>query len=215
MLSRCLTPGDVLHQAGKEYLLCSGSIEQARIVYRFIREELEPQGGYRFIDSATRIGITHLATNTRLRVLSSNAKTSLGIVGCPILVADEPGSWETIGGAMMSDAIQTAQGKPGSPMKVIYIGTLAPSKSGWWHDLISAGSHRSTYVQVLRGDRKKWDSWHEIQRCNPLSNISPEFRRKLLEERDAARSDPRLKARFLSFRLNVPDSRRVRSPFDR
>ena len=34
--------------------------------------------------------------------------------------------------------------------------------------------------------------------------MSATFRRKLLEERDQARSDPRLKARFLSYRLNIP-----------
>ena len=130
ILTRCLTPGDPLYVVGAEYLLCAASIEQARICYRFIRAELEPLGGYRFIDSATRIGITHTRSNTRLRVLSSNGKTSMGIVGCPILVADEPGSWEVVGGTLMFDAIQTAQGKPGSPLKVIYIGTLAPASSG-------------------------------------------------------------------------------------
>ena len=36
---RCLTPGDELHVAGSEYLLCAASIlrKQARLVYRFIR----------------------------------------------------------------------------------------------------------------------------------------------------------------------------------
>ena len=34
--------------------------------------------------------------------------------------------------------------------------------------------------------------------------ISAQFRRTLLEERDKARRDPRLKARFCSYRLNVP-----------
>ena len=34
--------------------------------------------------------------------------------------------------------------------------------------------------------------------------ISADFRRKLLAERDEARRDPRLKSRFLSYRLNVP-----------
>ena len=74
----------------------------------------------------------------------------MGIVGCPLLVADEPGSWEVNGGTLMADAITTALGKPDSPMKVIYIGTLAPATSGWWHDLIADGSHGSTYVQALR-----------------------------------------------------------------
>ena len=204
ILTRCLTPGDPLYQAGAEYLLCAASIEQARLCFRFIRMDLEPLGGYRFIDSATRIGITHTRSNTRLRVLSSNGKTAMGIVGCPVLVADEPGSWEVVGGTLMFDAIQTAQGKPGSPLRVIYIGTLAPASSGWWHDLIERGSHDSTYVQSLTGDREKWDKWPEIRRCNPLTAISPDFRRKLLEERKEALHDSRLKGRFLSFRLNLP-----------
>ena len=34
--------------------------------------------------------------------------------------------------------------------------------------------------------------------------VSAEFRRTLLEEREKARRDPRLKARFCSYRLNVP-----------
>ena len=38
----------------------------------------------------------------------------------------------------------------------------------------------------------------------PLTAISPEFRKRLLVERDEARLDSRLKARFLSFRLNRP-----------
>ena len=207
LLARGLTPGDPLHVPGSEYLLCAASIEQARLCFRFVREWLEPTGEYRFLDSATRIGITHKKTNTRLRVLSSNGKTSMGIVNCPLLVADEPGSWEIGGGQLMSDAIFTAQGKPGSALRVIMIGTLAPMALGsghWYFDLVADGSHGSTFVQSLRGDLDKWDSWPEIRRCNPLTAISPEFRAKLLEERDAARADSRLKARFLSYRLNLP-----------
>ena len=204
LLTRALTPGDALHVPGSEYLLCAASIEQARLCFRFTRADLEPRGGYRFLDSATRIGITYTATNTRLRVLSSNGKTAMGIVGCPLLVADEPGSWEVVGGELMHDAIQTAQGKPGSRLRVVYIGTLAPSRGGWWHDLIADGSQGSTFVQSLEGDPAKWDRWSEIRRCNPLTTISAPFRSKLLEERDKARRDARLKARFLSYRLNVP-----------
>ena len=206
LLTRALTPGDELHEAGAEYLLCAGSIEQARLCFRFVRAWLEPTGTYRFLDSATRIGITHRPTNTRLRVLSSNGKTAMGIVGCPLLVADEPGSWEVVGGGLMHDAIQTAMGKPGSPLRVVYIGTLAPATSGWWHDMIAAGSTGSTHVTALRGDPEKWDRWSEIRRCNPLTAVSPAFRAKLIEERDAARRDSRLKARFLSYRLNVPSA---------
>ena len=204
ILTRCLTPGDELHVAGAEYLLCAASLEQARLSYLFSRSDLEPTGEYRFLDSVTRIGITHKATNTRLRVMSSRARSAFGIVHCPLLVGDEPGCWETTNGTLMADAIQTAQGKPGSAMKVIFIGTLAPSTGGWWHDLVGGGTNGATYVQRLLGDVKRWDKWGEIRRCNPLTAISSEFRAKLLDERDKARRDSRLKARFCSYRLNSP-----------
>jgi len=204
LLTRILDPADKLFRVGTESVLCAASIEQARIVFRFARADLEERGGYRFLASHTRIGITHKDTNTRLRVIGSNGKTAMGLVGCPWAICDEPGAWETNGGLLLHDAIETAKGKPGSPLKALYIGTLAPARSGWWHDLIEDGSHGSTYVQALIGDRSRWDDWNEIRRCNPLTAVSPEFRRKLIEERDAARKDSRLKARFISYRLNLP-----------
>ena len=104
----------------------------------------------------------------------------------------------------MWDALSTAIGKPGSPMKIVLIGTVAPSSTGWWPDLIEAGSQGSTYVQSIQGDASLWDQWKEIRRCNPLWNVDPRFRKRLLLERDEARADSRLKARFLSYRLNFP-----------
>ena len=204
LVARVLSSADELFRVGTESVLCAASIEQARIVFRFARGALEPTGGYRFLDSHTRIGIVHKATNTRLRVIASNGRTAMGLVGCPWAVCDEPGSWQNIGGTLLHDAITTAQGKPGSPLRVVYIGTLAPAQNGWWHDLVEAGTRGTTYVQALRGNAERWDQWPEIRRCNPLTAISGDFRRKLLQERDAARADTRLKARFLSYRLNIP-----------
>ena len=89
-----MMPGDALHVPGAEYLLGSGSIKQSRLVFRYVREWLEPTDEYRFIDSTTRLGITHRASNTKLRVISSDGKTAKGIVGTPLMVCDEPGSWE-------------------------------------------------------------------------------------------------------------------------
>ena len=205
LLTRCLTPGDPLHIAGAEYLLVAASIDQARIVFRFARAALG-EDGFRFTDSYTRLGALHKASRTALRVLSSDGRRAMGIVNCPLLVADEPGSWQTVGGGLMHDAVTTAQGKPGSRLKIVYIGTIAPASDGWWPDLIEAGTGGTTYIQVLQGDRDKWDRWPEIRRCNPLTAISPQFRKKLRDERDKARADDRLRARFLSYRLNVPSS---------
>ena len=206
ILERCLTPGDALFEDGAEYLLCAASLEQARNVFRPIRAELEPTGDYRFIDSVTRLGITHKDSNTKLRVMSSNGKTAFGIVGTPLLVADEPGAWEIVGGGLMHDAIQTAQGKPESSLRVIYIGTLAPlgAPGHWWYDLVDAGTQGSVYVQKLVGNAETWDKWPTIRKANPLKAKYAESRAVLLEERDAARRDSRLKARFWSYRLNVP-----------
>ena len=181
-----------------------GVLNRRRIIFKYVRDSLEPRGGYRWIDSVTRIGATHIASNSKFRVLSSNAKTAFGLVNVPLVVADEPGAWEVTGGNTMWDALTGAQGKPGSPLKIIIVGTLAPARSGWWHDLIDRGTHRTTYVQALAGARETWDSWPTIRKANPLVEVSGDFRRKLLEERDDARADSRLKARFLSYRLNVP-----------
>ena len=191
---------------GTESVLCAASIEQARIVFRFARAELEPLGGYRFIDSATRAAILHVASNTRLRVLGSNGKTAFGLVNCPWVVADEPGSWETVGGQLLFDAIETAKGKPNSPLRSLYIGTVAPSVSGWWADLATSKSGQGRVVMTLQGDRERWDDWREVARVNPLTKVSADFRRQLRSELKAAIADSRLKARFLSYRLNLPSA---------
>ena len=89
------------------------------------------------------------------------------------------------------------------------VGTLAPMATGaghWWYDLIGAGTVGRTYVKKYQGELETWDSWQTIRKANPLVNIGAELRQKLLEERDAARADSRLKARFLSYRLNLPSA---------
>lgn len=155
LLARVLTPGDRLFRAGTEAALCAATLKQARIVYRFARAELEPRGGYRFMDSANRCRILHVRTGTALEAIGSNGKAAFGLVGCPWVIADEPGAWEVVGGELMHDAIETAKGKPGSPLRVVYIGTLAPARSGWWHDLVDGGTGGSAYVQLLQGEREK------------------------------------------------------------
>ena len=204
LVSRILDPEDPLFVEGGESALCAAAIKQARKVIGFARPILEPKGGYVFNDGGNRVSIQHRATKTRIDVFGSNGKTAMGLVNCPWVIADEPGSWEVAGGQLMHSAIEGAKGKPGSPLRSLYIGTLAPSLGGWWHDLVEGGSRGSTYVQAVQGNREKWDDWREILRCNPLKRHFAESRAKLREERDAARADTRLKADFCSYKLNVP-----------
>ena len=171
-------------------------------------------GPITFLDSHQRIGIRHIPTNTKLRVLSSDGRTAFGLVGTPVLVVDEPGALRGSSGELLFDAITTAMGKVGSPLRALYFGTIAPSKGGWWRELVEGGSVPGTYVMAFQGDVKRWDDLREVYRVNPLSRIDGKFRAKLRQERDAARRDSRLKARFLSYRLESGNGGRVRSLVD-
>ena len=73
----------------EEIALCAASIEQGRIVFRFIRQMLGDDG-WRYLDSATRCAITR-SDGARLRVIGSNGKTAMGLVDTPLVIADEPG----------------------------------------------------------------------------------------------------------------------------
>ena len=152
----------------------------------------------------------HEATNTRLRVAGSNGRGLMGLVNTPLAICDEPGAWLPVGGALVHDAIQTAMAKPNSPLRAVYIGTLAPAVAGWWHDLVKDGTRGSLYVQALQGRRDRWSHWREILRCNPLAKVSADFRSRLREELDEAKRDSRLKARFLSYRPERADGGRSR-----
>ena len=204
---RALTPGDPLFVAGAESHVAAASIGQARrTTFRILRLMVESDGGgaYRIAESVNNCHVTHRETGTRVSVIASSGKTSQGLVHTPFVFADEPGAWEVAGGALMHDALQTAQGKPGSPLRVVYLGTLAPATSGWWHDLVEGGSTGTTHVTALQADPAKWDRASEIKRVNPLMWAFAASRAKLLEERDEARTDTRKRAAFLSYRLNVP-----------
>ena len=204
--ARALTPGDPLFVPGGEIVLFAGSIEQTRLVYRqclgFLEDRLDE---YRLVDSATRVAITHKATRTRLKAIGSNPKTSLGLVGVPLAILDEPGPLHTTGGTAIWDSIRTAMGKPGSPLKAILIGTLAPAEpNSWWPTLIEGGSTGSTSVHILQGRADRWSELRELWRVNPLARKFPETAAVLREERDTALRDSRLAAAFKSFRLNIP-----------
>lgn len=120
-----------------------------------------------------------------------------------MILADEPGSWEARGGALMWDAIRTALGKrPGQ--RLLLIGTRAPAEAGsWWPDLIDGGSGPGTHVTELSAPSDlPWDAWGTIRKVNPLVRASASLRRTILRERDDARRAPTLRAAFEAYRLN-------------
>ncbi len=205
LAKRYLTPGDSLHVPGAESHIIAASIGQARrTVFKQLRGMVGDDPAFKVAESVNNCHVDHVPTKTRISILAANGKTAQGLVDVPYCFMDEPGAYETTGGQLVWDAIETALGKPGSQMRVMLIGVLAPATGGWWHELIADGSHGSVHVTALQGNRKRWDQWPEIRRCNPLMSMFPESRKVLLSERDKARRDTRLKARFLSYRLNLP-----------
>ena len=208
IVARALTPGDPLYLAGGEVVLFAGSIEQCRLTYRQALGFLAPRiHEFRLVDSATRVAITRKVCRTRLKAVGSNPKTSLGLVGVPLAILDEPAALHTVGGTALWDAVRTAQGKVGSPLKAILTGTLAPADPGsWWPVLVEGGTRGSTWVGLLQGRLDRWTHWRELLRVNRLARGHTDFADVLREELTEARADSRLAASFKSFRLNLPSS---------
>ena len=205
-----LVPGSPLFEAGSENHVVGSSLGQSRrTTFGILRRLVErlPNFGtdYRISDNSLMCRIRHPKSRTEVSVLPASGKSAMGLVNASLLIADEPASWKPADGLLMHDAIQGALGKPGSNLRVLYVGTVAPAVSPhWWADLVEAGSGGSTHVTLYQGNPDKWDRWPTIRGANPLMSHFANSRRVLLGERDAARRDSRLRARFLSYRLNAP-----------
>ena len=162
---------------------------------------------WKITNNRTEAAIKHRGTGAVVSVLAANSRTAQGLVGVDWLIADEPGSWQVNAGIDLFDAVTTALGKPGNRMKVVFIGTLAPSAVAAGHfyfDLVHGDSPGVYSMHYAAANPETWDKAATIQKANPLMWRFPESRKQLLRERDAARLDERLKARFLSYRLNIP-----------
>lgn len=209
---RALTPGDMLYRKGTESHLVASTIGQSRkTCFKLLRklvEAADPDGkAFKISESANACHVRRRACNTRVSVVAPSAKATLGLVGCPLVIVDEPGSYDIDGGAALWDSLTTALGKPDSELRLFVIGHLAPKATAaghWFFDLVARGSHGRTWVYAVQGDPAKWDRASEIRRCSPLSWSFPKSRAKLFEQRDAARSDSQARAAFLSYRLNLP-----------
>ena len=197
-----LTPGSPLWRPELEVLAVSASLAQSRTMLGMLRQFVDLDN-YSVADSDQRISVTHKATGARFRVLSSSGKRALGLSQFSIIMADEPGSWETRNGEMLYQAITQSLGKLPA-QKVLFVGTEAPAPDGgWWPELLAAGSGDGIHVTDLRaGPELAWDSWAAICAANPLVHTVDTIRRRILRERDEARRNPTLRPAYESYRLN-------------
>ena len=190
--------------------MVSQSIGQSRRTsfgaLRGMIETLPNAGEYRISDSTQAARIVHIPSHTEVAVLPASGRASLGLgMNSRLIICDEPAAWNPIDGSLVNESLLSALGKPGSRMKILYVGTIAPAHQGsFWPVMVEGGSSSSKFVLKIQGNPESWDNWNTIRKANPLMVKFPESRRTLLEERDEARRDPRKKAAFLSYRLNSP-----------
>lgn len=208
LLAEALDPAGALFVPGSESVLVAGSRDQAAAVFRFLRAACG-EDGFRYQDSGQRVGATHRATNTRVRVASSDAKRAFGIVGARLIIGDEPGAWQARGGAEMYDALEGAAGK--NEMTFVLIGTRAPGEpGGWWRNLVDHEDDPATYRQIHAapvdedGMVPTWSSWRTIRRANPLIGFNPHLHPALVEARRKAKRGEDARRRFVTYRLNRP-----------
>ena len=205
---RIVDPSDSMFRAGTESIIVAASIAQSRrTTFRILRNLIDDDPDFAICDSVNLASVEHRATRTKVSVAAANGATLQGLINTPWVLADEPGSWEINSGSLSWAAVRTAQGKPGSPLRAVVVGTLSPKatyQGHWYHDLATAGSVPGVHVQVVRGDVKKWDRASEIRRCNPLMWAFAESRAILFDERDKGRVDSAARAEFQSYRLNQP-----------
>ena len=204
LAAQAVTPGSPTFEPGREVIGVSASMEQSRVVLNFARAALKDrEHEYRWLDSGQRLAVTHSATNTKFRILSSSGKRAMGLENFSTIYADEPGTWEVRNGTLLFHSLRTALGKrPGQ--RLLMIGTRAPAEPGsWWPELLEAGSGPGVHVDVLSApDDAPWDAWRTIQACNPMARVNPELRKVLLLERDQARRNSTLRPSFEAYRLN-------------
>ena len=203
IVARSITPGDPLFDEGVENVLVAASRPQAGIVLEFARQALGDSQDYRWrID-----GVEHLASRTRVRVISSDSRRALGLgANVRIVIADEPGAWSPTAGRRLWDAITTALGK--RKMTVVAVGTLAPAPlqgpASWWPSFVSSGSGGGRHISLLQADPEKWESFEEVLRVNPVAAINPHLRRTLEREHKVALESDRAARTFKNYRLNLP-----------
>ena len=209
LLAAAVCPDGPLFRPGGESVLLASSLEQARITFGFLRRAVGD--GYRYQDSGQRVSCTHVATGTRVRVASSDAKRAFGLgSNSPLIVADEPASYAERGGALMYDALETAGGK--SAMRLILIGTRAPApEGGWWRQLVDDGDGSpATYRQVhdspVDDEQVPIDAltMRSARRANPLCGHNPFLLPTLRDQLRKARQSEDAAARWASYRLNRP-----------
>ena len=183
-----------------EIVIVSGSINQSRALFGAATEK----GVWKRRDNAHDLHAERQLDGAVVRVVSASGKRALGLgAGQRAVIADEPASWESRAGSLMASALKSSVGKR-EDFRLIVLGTLSPAEAGsWWPELVAAGSHERTYVQVHQADPgAPWDDLRQAIKACPLARTSPHLRAVIRAERDAARRNSQFRREYEAWRLN-------------
>ena len=203
LIGRSLSPGDVLHEDSVENVLVASSRSQAQITLEFARQALEDVPGIRWsVD-----GAIHVASRARIKIISSDARRSLGLgAHARWLFCDEPSAWSPQAGRRLFDSMRTALGK--RKCQIVLCGTVAPSPmqgpGSWWPELVKAGSGAGIHLELLQADETKWRDWDECLRVNPAHLVNSFLEKTLRREYEEAVKSERAAIPFRQYRLNLP-----------
>ena len=187
----------------------AGNLSQASILFaelQWIRESDD----YSISDSINNKQIIHKTDRTICRVVSSKATGALGLgANHALIVADEAGGWEEKEGEMMAEALLGALGKPGSKMKILWIGTIAPAKGAWWERKVADGTTKrcESFVYAIENENE-WDDPNKVLEANPLKSHFPDSKKFLLDELEEAKKDYNKSIYFKNWLLNFSTANR-------
>ena len=149
-------------------------------------------------------GAIHVETRARIKIISSDHRRSLGLgAHARWLFCEEPSAWSPQAGRRLFDSMKTALGK--RHCQIVLCGTLAPAPlTGWWPELIQAGSGAGVHLELLQADENKWRDWDECLRVNPAHLVNPFLEKTLRREFEDALKSERAAIPFRQYRLNLP-----------
>ena len=183
-----------------EIVIVSGSVNQSRPLFA----AATAKGEWKTRDNAHDLHGERKSDGAIVRVVSASGKRALGLgAGQRAVIADEPAAWESRAGSLMASALKSSVGKR-EDFRLIVLGTLSPAEAGsWWPELVAAGSHERTYVQVHQADPgAPWDDLRQAIKACPLARTSPHLRAVIRAERDAARRNSQFRREYEAWRLN-------------
>ena len=130
-----------LRQPRAEVIAIASSFAQGKLLFdhcrAFMGDRLQDKKTWRVSDSDQTAFIEHRPSGAKLRTLGCDPRRAFGLAPSLIL-ADEPGSWESAKSERMVSALRTSMGKlPGS--RFIAIGTRPESATHWFQIALNGG----------------------------------------------------------------------------